>query len=75
MTRTPLILKKYAGRKDSYILRGPTKGVNPPEDLTKDVDLKDRSMARKAVRSHEHCFKNNGKATVPSGLLTTTRFI
>ena len=75
MTQRPLILKKYAGRKDSYIPRGPTKGVNPPKDLTKGVDLKGRTMARKAIRNHEHCFKNEGKVTLPSGQLTTTSFM
>ena len=75
MTCAHLILKKDARRKDYYIPRGPTKGVNPPKDLTKGVDLKGRTMARKDIRNHEHCFKNKGKVTLLSGQLTMTSFM
>ena len=67
MTQRPLILKKYAGRKDSYIPRGPTKGVNPPKDLTKGVNLKGRTMARKAIRNHEHCLKKQKQSYIAVG--------
>ena len=67
MTRTPLILKKYAGRKDSDILMGPTKGVNPPKDLTEGVNLKGRTMARKVIRNHEHCLKKQKQSYIAVG--------
>ena len=30
------------------------------KDLTKRVDLKDRTMDRKYIRNHEHCLKDKG---------------
>jgi hypothetical protein len=40
--------------------------VNPPKDPTKGVDLRGRTMARKAKGNPKHCPLGKDKAILPS---------
>ena len=65
---------KETWKNDFYITRGSTKGADPPNDATKGVDLKGRTITSEVMGSHKHYLKDKGKAILPSEQLTTTSF-